>query len=775
MKYGMGHGSEENWIICEDLFSEFQLGKCESIFYLGNGYMGVRSATEESYLKEQRGTFISGTFNKFDDREVTELPNVPDITNINIVIDNERLDLGKMEFKDYSRTLNLKTGVLKRTFIVTTKKGKEVTFLFERIVSMADLHTIAQKVSIVSNQDIVINIVSGINGVVSNSGFQHFSVEGKRFFDHKILQANFITTESRICFSINTIHKLDIDGEEIKQYGKPEMAARTIKMNYCVELKAEQKFALDKISNIFTSRDVQVEGMDTDTLYEHGKEELKKQSKKGFSRLQKESSEAWQKKIWKKQDIKIQSSDSFDQLAIRFAVFHLAMMTPAHDNRMNIGAKALSGEGYKGHTFWDTEIFLLPAWIYGNPHIARSLLEYRYLCLDGARRKAKENGYDGAMYPWESAWITDGEVTPKTGAADIVTGKAMPIICGDIEQHITCDVAYGVWEYYQITNDEDFMNHCGYEIIFETAKFWKSRLEWNGILERYEILDVIGPDEYSEHVNNNAFTNYMAHWNIELAISYYDKLKSGFPDLFKQLSGSLELDKYILLWKNTRNRIYLPKPNKKLIVPQDDTYLTLPVIELKKYKESSTRADIIKDYNMEQIAHLQVSKQADILVLFYIMEHLFEYPVKKENFYYYEDKCLHDSSLSYSTHSIIASDLEENDLAYYFYQRAARLDLGEDMNSPTDGIHAASMGGIWQCVINGFAGVRMVNGRLRIEPKLPKGWDKIEFCIFWKGIQLRIKAGKHEMKISAINVSETVEFYSYGKAYKAAEEITVLY
>lgn len=774
MKYNYTKKEEQGWLIAEDTFDSSQLGKCESIFYLGNGYMGVRSATEEKYLQEMRGTFVSGTFNKFDKKEVTELPNLPDVIQMDVFMDDERLDLSRMPFEEYTRTLNMKKGELVRQFNVTTKDNKKVKFVFKRVVSLDNYHIIAQKVIMEADSSVKLKIKSGIEGKITNSGFQHLSVLNKRFFDGKLLQANYITTQSEVKISMNTVHNIFADGRNITETipQKLEMDSRSIYMNYDIELLENQELSIEKISAIYTDRDLEFLNSEK-TPMDYARNILMKEAAKSYEMIADASASIWKTKVWEHQDIQIESDNVMDQLAVRFAIFHLVMMTPGHDNRLNIGAKALSGEGYKGHTFWDTEMFLLPFWIYTYPQTAKSLLEYRYLGLAGAREKALENGYEGAMYPWESAWITDGEVTPKFGAVDVVTGKEMPIICGDIEQHITSDVAFGVWEYYQITGDENFMEHSGYEIIFETARYWASRVEWNQNEKRYEICDVIGPDEYSEHANNNAYTNYMAHWNLKLAMEYFEKHKQEDKQWFVELSKKLKLDEAYGKWKEVVDKIYLPKVNDDLLLPQDDKYLTYPIINLKKYKESATRADIIKDYNMEQIAHMQVSKQADVLVLFYIMENLFSKEVKEANFYYYEDKCLHDSSLSLSTHAIIASDLKEKEMAYDFFQRAATIDLGPDMNTPKDGIHAASMGGIWQCVINGFAGVRMINGKLRVNPHLPSNWKSIRFKINWKGVELQFAIDQSKMEIIA-NEGKT-ELECFDEKYCVTENQEIIY
>ena len=293
-------------------------------------------------------------------------------------------------------------------------------------------------------------------------------------------------------------------------------------------------------------------------------------------------------------------------------------------------------------------MFVLPYFIYSAPEIARSLEEYRWLSLPGAHKKAAGNHYEGAQFPWESAWIDDGEVTPVWGAADIVTGLPTKIWSGFIEQHITADVAYGAWEYYQATGDQDFMDRCGYELILDTGKFWASRLE-EGQDGKLHINDVVGPDEYKEHVDDNAFTNYMAAWNIRKALEYSRMLKANRPDLYQALDAKLGLTALEPQWEDKLSRIYLPQPREDLVIPQDRTYLTLKDIDLTKYKNQQNVGSIYRDYNQEQITHMQVSKQADILIMFLLLEDEFSAQVKRANWNYYEPRTLHDSSLSLST------------------------------------------------------------------------------------------------------------------------------
>lgn len=780
MKYNTGVGEYENWIVTEETFYPTFLGKCEAIFALGNGYMGQRAATEESYTKEVRNLFVAGTFNKFSDNEVTELPNAADVLWLDITLNGELFNLKDGIIHEYERHLNLKDAQLIRQIKWESPAGDMFHLRFSRFISLANRHVIINRVVVTPlSNDATIAITSGINGQMTNSGAQHFIEGERRLFDGAYMQLIQTTSLSNIDFVIDATHHFKQNAETIDPpEALIEMKRRQIFMSYQpVTAKKDESFTVTKFATVHTSRDVDL-SMDTydlEVFRQHTLAHLKHVSQMGYDHLFDAHKNAWHDSVWSRAPITITSNNPFDQLAIRFAQYHMTAITPAHDNRMNIGAKGLTGEGYKGHTFWDTEIFLLPYFIYQQPEVARTLLEYRYLTLPGAHKKARENGLVGAQFPWESAWMDDGEVTPVWGDADIITGKATKIWTGFIELHITSDVAFATWQYYQITKDQDFMDKFGYELVMDTAKFWASRLEWRDKEKRYHINNVIGPDEYKEHVNNNAFTNYTAKWNIKIAMAYYDELKATKPELFEKLDKKLDLTTTYHSWLEKVEKIYLPQPRSEdLVIPQDDTYLSLPEIDLTKYRNQENVGSIYKDYNQDQIINMQVSKQADIMVLFYLLEDLFDNDVKKANWEYYEPKTLHDSSLSLSTHSVLASDMNDLEMAYRLFRKATEIDLGPNMKTSDMGIHAASLGGIWQCTVNGFGGVRMLNGKLRISPKLPKAWSELKFQINWHGDLLKILVMKDTLTIKKTTaINDQIQLTVHGTLYTLVDELVI--
>ncbi len=783
MIMGMDYSQIRDWILAEDSFDPEHLGKTEALMTLGNGYLGIRAAAEEKYLGETRDFLINGTFNKFDPGAVTELPNAADMVGIEMRINGERFDLEKGKIKSYRKELNIQTAELVRTVTWVSPKGDEVDAEFRRVVSLERLHDFASYVTVKAvNRDMEIVVKSGIDGRVTNTGAQHFTDGEKRFYDGKYIQYVPKTTESGITFVQNTVNEFSINDERLDVPAQIHMELRKLYGVYTFSLKKGDVLTIEKYCNVFTTRDIDMQGKTVSEIQSESVFDLKDLALLGYQNLADDTADAWKIQVWDEIPVTIKGSD-MDQFAVRFAQYHMRLMVPAHDSRMNIGAKGLSGEGYKGHCFWDTEIFLLPYYIFTQKDTARKLEEYRYLSLPGAHSKAVHNGYKGAMYPWESAWLDDGEVTPEFMDVDIITGLPNKVWSGFIEQHITADVAFGVWQYYTITGDQDYMDKYGYELIFDTARFWVSRLEdknrtisedvdqdgqtiFSETAETdglYHICDVVGPDEYKEHKTDNAFTNYLAVWNIKKAIEYYELLKAEKPGLFEKLNEKLSLDEYYVEWKAKADRIFLPVPREDGVLPQDSTYLTLNDIDLSKYKAQDFVGGISRDYNLKQINQIQVSKQADVLVLFFLLEDLFPPEVKKATWAYYSARTLHDSSLSLCTHAVLAADMKEKELAYDMFEKSILIDLGPVMTTSDAGIHAASFGGIWQGVVYGFGGLRMLGGKLRIDPILPDAWESLSYTLWWKGQKLAVDITKDSVNVTNLTGTDPVEILLAGK------------
>lgn len=775
MKYNLGLNENENWLVSQESFNIDQLGKTETIMAIGNGYLGVRAANEERNLGETRNTFIAGIFNQADEYEVTELANLPDVFAFDLELNGNKFNLNNGKIHHCSKTLNLRNGEVSRD-IIWEIENQRFHLVFKRFISLKRIHLCVQTVTITPlDIPVSIRLSSGIDSSVTNSGVQHFTKLEKRLFSKDVLHIQQQTIQSKINLVVQASHRFFMDDIEENLFGHVSANRRTIDLEYTIPVQQGSVLRFTKMAYFVTDQDIDHEALPLEILTQKSTEALQESQELGYQKLLLENTDLWNKQVWNEAPITIESDQGFDQLAIRFAQYHLRIMTPYHDKRISIPAKGLTGEGYKGHIFWDTEIFMLPYYIFQHPTIARNLLEYRYETLSGARKKAFENGYRGAMYPWESALSDDGEVTPVWGAVDIVTGESTKIWSGFIEQHITADISFAVLQYYKISGDEEFMKKAGYEILFETAKFWVSRCEFDSEDNHYHINNVVGPDEYKEHVDDNAFTNHMAHFNISCAITSFKELNLRCEPWFLSLKQRLGLDSEIVEWEEKVAKIYLPRENESGIIPQDNTYLKKEIIDLEQYKKQKHVGSIFRKYNLEQINEMQVSKQADIMILFYLLEDRFSLETKVKCWEYYEPKTLHDSSLSLSTHSILANDLGNQQLSYDLFIKATQIDLGQNMNSSNEGIHAAALGGIWQCVVNGYGGVRFVNNSLRISPCLPRNWKSLRFTLYIQGSKLFVYINHKQLELSKTGDGKALKINIMHKEYTLVDELTVEY
>ncbi len=759
ISYSSGIGENKNWIIKENEFNIFNQQKFEPIMTLGNGYIGSRAIHEEKYTERHSGLYIAGTFNTVEGPEVSELPNCANPWDFTITINDEEFNLTQGEILSYERTFNLRYGEQIRKVRWLSPNNHEIEIISKKFISMSNLHLLVQKIILKAKEDLKISIHAGIDGQETNSGAQHFEDTDATYFDN-IMEYVFTTTKSKIAFVYNKAINFYFDGNKEEQFSRLSSVygydRRQLKQFVKFDLLANKKVAIELFTTINTTRDIEYfenEIVEKD-LRANAHKNMQEQVLKTYDQELEASIGAWNN-WWKDNEIKIESTDDFDILAVRFHQYHIRRFTPMHDWRTNIEAKGFSGEEYKGHTFWDTEIFIWPYFLYTDPNEARNLLKHRFFVKNSAIIKAKENGYDGLWWPWETTWPDQGETCPTWGAVDRKEGKRIKVWPAFNQLHICSDITWAIWQYYSTTNDYSYMKNYGFELFFETARFWISRLEWNESIQKYEITLVTGPNEYKENINNNAFTNYMLWFNIDKSISYIKELKISDKDLFEKLNAKLNLENLEEELTNIVDKIYLPKPNEKGIIPENDTFLKLPEVDMKFYKAHPSQ--LFNDYTFPEINGYQVLKQADIITLFYTLGHLFDEETIEKNWRFYESRCMHDSSLSLSMHTITANYAKDKSFAYDFFKKASAIDLGNEMVSSLNGIHSASIGGTLQSIISGFGGLKNANGNYIFTPNLPKAWDKLEFNVYLLGQKILITLTKDYYKLKKVDQTNELE------------------
>ena len=452
--------------VIETVFDPAKQRHSETIFTIGGGSLGTRGSLEEGYPGQHPTTLVHGLW---DDAPVvfTELANAPDWTALDLWIDGHPFRMDRGQIQDYVRYLDLDSGELVRR-LQWTPDGEgtsPVTLTFRRLASLTDPNALAVSVSVETlDRPVQVRLRTRLHGHVENEGLLHWTDMDQGEADGAVyLTARTRKTAKRLAQSMRLlVNGADNQARYVDSPGSPGL-------EFQAEVKAGEVLTTHKVVSLWT--DVSTPGPLGASLDHVGQ-----LAALGFDGLSATNRSAWAD-FWANSDVIIEGDDEAD-LALRHALFQLRIAAPAHNERVSIGAKSLSGFGYRGHVFWDTELFMVPFFTFTQPHLARNLLMYRWHTLAGARRKAAANGFTGAQFAWESAETGD-EVTPTwvPNAAD--PKNLIRIWCGDIELHITADVAYAIHQYWQVTGDDDFMVRYGVPIILESARFWESRVEPN--------------------------------------------------------------------------------------------------------------------------------------------------------------------------------------------------------------------------------------------------------------------------------------------------------
>ncbi|MGJ5634529.1 glycoside hydrolase family 65 protein [Nostoc sp. CALU 1950] len=704
-----------DWNVIETEFDPTQLHHKETVFTLGNGLLGVRGTFEEGYSEDFPATLIHGVY---DDVTIanTELVNCPNWLPLVVKVAGERFSLDSGEILNYERRLDLRLGLVSRDVRWRSPNGHTLDFHFQRFTSLADQHVLAIRAQVTSvDFEGEITIEAGFDSEPHNQGVKHWRTLNQGGID-QIIWLNSQTIHSGI--QLGMAAKLVVDGDETTAVSVKN-ASSSPTLTTTLELYPGKTATVEKIVTLFTSRE-------TEIPVAAALQRLANEPR--YTTLLAAHIAAWEQ-VWQDSDIIIEG-DRLAQLSVRYNLFQLLAVTPRHDSRVSIPPKTLSGFAYSGHIFWDTEIFILPFLTLTQPALARNLLTYRYHTLPGARRKAQEAGYQGAMFAWESA-TTGDEVTPRWVPAP--NGELIRIWCGDIEVHITADVAYAVLHYWQTTNDDDWMRDYGAEILLDTAVFWESRVQWNQERHSYDILDVIGPDENHDRVDNNAFTNLMVRWHLQSALALWDWLKQAYPETSAELVQKLNLTTERLHnWAEIQERLFVNEDAQTGLIEQFEGFFQLEDVNLADYEPRSKSLQGL--LGIEATSQKQILKQPDVLMLLYLLRDRYDYNTLVTNWDYYTQRTDHSygSSLGPAIHAILACDLNKPAEAYTHFLRSALVDLEDVRLNAAEGIHAASAGGVWQAVVFGFGGIRMTQFGPVACPNLPPNWTRLKFRLQWR-------------------------------------------
>lgn len=712
----------ERWLVREPSWDQKLQQKRETQFTQGNGYFCCRGVLEEIPYDATPGTFLAGLFDRTG-AQITELVNCPNPINIRIDAYGEKLDVVAMDQLRHERVLDMRDGVLNRQTVFKTTHKKRILYQSRRFISMQNKHLGVMEVRITPlDAAMTFNMQTAVDFSVSNKGVL---TEGRKihYMPHDVS-----TTADLAYLCVRTFENQTLIGYatslEIGRHNRCRLVAdRVLKLR----VRKGETVTFRKFFIIYTSRRIKPHELKQQCIGA-----LKKARRAGLKRLFDEHRRAWQKK-WRNANIDIEGDEGADH-ALRFNLYHL-IIAGNEESNVSVGARTLSGEGYRGHIFWDAEIFVVPFFIHTFPQIARNQLLYRFERLDAARAIAASKGFRGALFPWESA-DTGEECTPSWAKA--FDGAIIRITTLDYEHHIVADIAFAVDRYVRATHDYPFILRNGFPLMAETARFWADRMHYNKKKKRYEIHRVTGPDEFHEDVKNNAFTNAMARWNLEAAAHWYQWIRQTYPKRFPTLMRQLFLtEKEVNSWRTISSRMYMPMHRKQKLIEQFDGYFKLRdprVTQLDKNFMPCLPASV----DWHNVAETQLVKQADVVMLLHLFPDRFSTEEKKRNYYYYEHRTLHKSSLSPAIHAAVGLDVGDDDKALHYFAHSLATDLSDTHGNTFEGIHAASAGGTWQTTIMGFAGMRIHHDHLSFTPHIPQHWKGINFSVWFRGARLRI-------------------------------------
>jgi len=750
----------EPWRITEKEFKIENNHHNETIFSLGNGYMGLRGTLEEDYSGPQDtstpGFYINGIYETEEiiygefapkqPQNYQTMINLMDWTSINLFIEDEKFDMLKGTIRNYERYLDFKNGLLKRNLIWISPQGKKIEIEIERLISFKYKHIGAINYKVTPlNFSGKIRFESDLSGDVQNS--HHLREKSPLKIDQKGIKDEFAylmvsTKNSDISIGSTVFNKLS--GMDEQSLTRRENAIdKKIKETYEIDVKENNTYKLTKFAVFYTTRDeVKKEAILSKCL-----EKVKEAKDMGFVKL-KNAQRSYLDDYWDYSDVQIEGDKALQQ-AFRFNALQILQST-GKDGKTNIAAKGLTGEYYEGHYFWDTETYIIPFFLYSQPDIAKQLLNYRYEILDSARENAERMKLDGALYPWRT-------INGKEASGNFLGST--------VQYHINADIAFAIKNYIDATDNKEFLYNKGAEILFETARMWASLGHYEKLKDgQFCINEACGPDEYKPAVNNNCYTNYMAKFNLKYAVEVYEKLKDKAPERLQEIEKKIDLrPAEIKDWSNAAEKMYLPYNEQLEINPQDDSFLYKEEIDIESIPIEEL--PLVQNWHPLTIWKYQILKQADVILLMLFMGDKFSKELKKRNYDYYEPKTTHDSSLSPSIYSIIASEIGYHEDAYNYFIQTARLDLDDYNENAYQGLHTACMGSNWMVLVQGFAGMRTYDGELSFDPYLPKQWEGYQFKIKYQGALLKVHVSEDATEYSLIEGNQ-ITFEHANKMFK---------
>ncbi len=721
-----------------------------TVYQLANGYMGYRGTLDEYTSRQQVGCTLAGLYDQVGEawREPVNAPNAG-FTQVWI----QGMPVHALE----SRVLYHSQSVCMRDAVFARETGFQVGNIgvhirSRRFLSLTRPHLLCVEYSVQCDHDCGLEILTGIDTDIWDLNGPHLQQNERKVQDS--IYAICARTHEQGKQVVVTEQLHCPVGAETPIRDHPHLHGRCIK----VESKAGQVITLHKYVAIVTSNDVNLSAVGGHDLLASCRHWGTEAADFGFEACLLEQREAWRQR-WARCDVQIEG-DTEAQLALRYSLFQLLMVAPVQGSANSIPARALSGQVYKGAIFWDTEFFMLPFFLHTQPEVAEDLLRYRIRTLEGARRKARSEGtgYSGAFYAWESQ-DTGDEACTYFNVGDPFTGRNLRTHFRDRQIHISGDVALAFWDHFEHTGQDHLLREGGAEVIFECARFYASWLYFKPGKNRYEVLDVIGPDEYHERVHNNAFTNKIVHRTLQVALSVHQHFSHTDPQWLEALITRLQLHGDLEDFAIIEKQLYLPQPDASTgIIEQFDGYYQLEDASLEQVKSRKILPNEYLGAGQGVAAHTRIIKQADVVMMLHHFKSEFDADILRANWEYYEPRTEHGSSLSACAYAIVAAACGKVDWAYRYFLKTAKVDLEANykMYAGTTfigGSHPAANGGSWMAAIFGFAGLEIREKQVHLDPRLPMAWGELRFPFTLLGGRFTITITPDQITLEAASAN----------------------
>ena len=704
------------WMIEDSGITEENIIQNGNRLFCGNGFMGYRGTVDEAEKSDMTGLIVNGIYDRHGDKW-REPVNFPNPLFLKLLYKDEALNLKHKGLTAHVQSLDFQYGLYSRK-TQWTLPDTQISVETQRFLSMSNKNLLCLKYQITSTKDIVLGVDFSIDTNVYDANGPHFEIEKREF--------------SRIDDSLCE----NLTGRTLETKSSFAVCRLTNLTEKIISLKAGVPKIIIVYASVITAMDNQPD------VYTAAGQEVLKAKQMGYEELLKNHKSAWNL-IWEDGDVQIEG-DSEAQRNLRYSLYHRQSIAPRGRTALSIPARGLSAQTYKGAVFWDTELFIFPYFLYSAPEVAREFIEYRIKTLEGAKRKAGQYGYEGAFYAWESQENGD-DACSDYNVTDVFTKRPVRTYFRDKQIHINAAIVYSICQYVDVTGDNSILTDGGYEVIFECAKFYISRCVYIPLKDRYEFHDVIGPDEYHERVNNNAYTSRMILFTLQKAIEFSTDSKSN-PALKKS-----DFKKALILVYDICKKLYIPEPSKsenhKNVIPQFDLYFDMEDCTLEVVR---SRILDPKEYwggANGVAAHTQIIKQADTVVMLNYFAQEYDNQILTANYDYYNPRTEHGSSLSACMYGLLACKIGRIDDALKFYEKTSLVDITGNSKQWAGliyigGTHPASQGGSWMMTVYGFCGFSVINKKIEIKPQLPPAWKKVSYTATVGGEKFKVTVTK---------------------------------